>query len=81
MSKARQYGVVGLVSQLRSLGLLKTTRYQDSRKRIPPSYLRASIAQRRALLAGLLDTDGTVSPQGTTQFTTVLPVSLTTSKS
>ena len=35
-------------------------------------YLRASIAQRRALLAGLLDTDGTVSPQGTSQFTTVL---------
>jgi replicative DNA helicase len=29
-------------------------------KHIPPTYLRASEAQRRQLLAGLLDTDGTV---------------------
>ncbi|SCE72402.1 LAGLIDADG-like domain-containing protein [Micromonospora echinospora] len=33
-------------------------------KHIPPAYLRASEEQRRALLAGLLDTDGTVSKQG-----------------
>ncbi|BCL16320.1 hypothetical protein GCM10017556_40590 [Micromonospora sagamiensis] len=33
-------------------------------KHIPPAYLRASEAQRRALLAGLLDTDGTVSKRG-----------------
>ena len=31
-------------------------------KHIPAAYLRASEAQRRALLAGLLDTDGTVAP-------------------
>src|SRR3712207_7214673 len=29
---------------------------------------RASVAQRRALLAGLLDTDGTVTPSGAVQF-------------
>ncbi|MET8349387.1 FtsK/SpoIIIE domain-containing protein [Micromonospora sp. NPDC005206] len=33
-------------------------------KHIPASYLRSSEQQRRALLAGLLDTDGTVSAQG-----------------
>jgi replicative DNA helicase len=37
-------------------------------KHIPTAYLRASVAQRRALLAGLLDTDGTVTPSGAVQF-------------
>jgi replicative DNA helicase len=37
--------------------------------RIPAQYLRASRAQRLALLAGLLDKDGTVSPTGSVQFT------------
>lgn len=37
-------------------------------KHIPSVYLRASEPQRRALLAGLLDTDGTVSPSGQVQF-------------
>ena len=37
-------------------------------KHIPGEYLRASEAQRRALLAGLLDTDGYVTPTGTVQF-------------
>ncbi|MGY1748544.1 replicative DNA helicase [Modestobacter sp. SYSU DS0511] len=46
---------------LRGLGLL-------GNKHIPTSYLRASVAQRRALLAGLLDTDGTVAPNGVVQF-------------
>ena len=38
-------------------------------KHIPEAYLRSSIPQRRALLAGLLDTDGYCSPQGTVEFT------------
>jgi len=38
-------------------------------KHIPTVYLRASESQRRALLAGLLDTDGTVSPTGSVQLT------------
>ncbi len=38
-------------------------------RHIPPSYLRASAPQRRALLAGLLDADGVVSPTGSAQLT------------
>jgi replicative DNA helicase len=46
---------------LRGLGVL-------GNKHIPARYLRASEPQRRALLAGLLDTDGTVSRTGSVQF-------------
>jgi replicative DNA helicase len=46
---------------LRTLGVL-------GNKHIPASYLRASESQRRALLAGLLDTDGTVTAYGSVQF-------------
>src|SRR5258707_5456926 len=41
--------------------------------RIPPIYLRASEQQRRALLAGLLDTDGTINRCGAVEFTTTSP--------
>ena len=37
-------------------------------KHIPAPYLRGSEDQRRALLAGLLDTDGTVNRTGSVQF-------------
>jgi replicative DNA helicase len=37
-------------------------------KHIPVEYLRSSKDQRRALLAGLLDTDGTVTATGSVQF-------------
>jgi replicative DNA helicase len=46
---------------LRTLGLL-------GRKHIPTEYLRSSVAQRRALLAGLLDSDGTVDASGSVRF-------------
>jgi replicative DNA helicase len=46
---------------LRGLGVLQN-------KHIPTVYLRASEAQRRSLLAGLLDTDGTVTNAGAVQF-------------
>jgi replicative DNA helicase len=46
---------------LRELGVL-------GNKHIPAMYLRGSLAQRRALLAGLLDTDGTVTAGGSVQF-------------
>jgi len=52
-----------LNGRLRNLGV-------RNNKHIPKLYLRASVSQRRALLAGLLDTDGTVSPGGAVQFTT-----------
>jgi len=44
--------VLGLVTQLRELGVLDN-------KHIPEIYLRASVPQRLRLLQGLLDTDGT----------------------
>ncbi len=47
---------------LRTLGVLGS-------KHIPVGYLRGSESQRRALLAGLLDTDGTVTNGGQVQYT------------
>ncbi|WP_326561834.1 replicative DNA helicase [Micromonospora sp. NBC_01796] len=55
----RTFGSFG--GMLQSIGVLNN-------KHIPQSYLRASEAQRRALLAGLLDTDGTVAPAGNIQY-------------
>jgi replicative DNA helicase len=48
-------------------GILRTVGVLNN-KHIPSEYLRASIDQRRALLAGLLDTDGTVTSSGSVQF-------------
>jgi deoxycytidine triphosphate deaminase len=53
-----------LSSKLRNLELL-------GHKRIPDQYLRASIAQREALLQGLMDTDGYVDRLGRCDLTTV----------
>jgi replicative DNA helicase len=50
-----------VTARLRTTGVLGD-------KHIPAAYLRASQRQRRELLAGLLDTDGTVAPNGTVQF-------------
>ena len=70
---ARRYRLGRRISgALRELGVLKT-RTQASVKHVPRLYLRASIAQRRALLAGLLDSDGTTSPAGAVQYTTISP--------
>ncbi len=41
---------------------------QSADPRIPMQYLRAGRAQRMALLAGLLDTAGTVGPTGSVEF-------------
>ena len=53
-----------LQGRLRRLGVL-------GNKHIPATYLRASEVQRRALLAGLLDTDGSVATGGSPQFAVV----------
>jgi len=42
-------------------------------KHVPAAYLRASESQRRALLAGLLDSDGTVTDTGSVQFAVTDP--------
>ncbi|MFL0579486.1 LAGLIDADG family homing endonuclease [Dietzia sp. 179-F 9C3 NHS] len=61
------YTVTGLRTPLRQSGLLRT-RTAPGGKHIPRAYLQASQAQRRALLAGLLDTDGTVGAHGRVEF-------------
>ncbi|GAA4052919.1 replicative DNA helicase [Nonomuraea soli] len=55
----RSHGTVQGI--LRGLGVLGD-------KHIPARYLRGSLDQRRDLLAGLLDSDGYVSPNGQIQF-------------
>lgn len=47
------FTVYGLMPQLRKLGVLNN-------KHVPEQYLTASVEQRRALLQGLVDTDGSV---------------------
>ena len=56
----RDHGTVQAV--LRRMGVLGD-------KYIPAVYLRSSERQRRHLMAGLLDTDGTVAPDGSVQIT------------
>lgn len=56
--KAKNDSIIG---RLRSLGV-------DGSKHIPVQYLRGSIQQRKDLLAGLMDTDGTVTAGGSCQI-------------
>ena len=56
----------GLQPTMRAMGLL-------GNKHIPAAYLRASEAQRRELLCGLMDTDGHVTEEGKCEFATTLP--------
>jgi hypothetical protein len=60
-ARVASYTVGGLKARLRQIGVLDN-------KHIPASYLRASEAQRRALLAGLLDTDGYCGKHGSVEF-------------
>jgi predicted phage terminase large subunit-like protein len=63
-SNVRTQSIRGLGKLLKSLKLNVHGDY----KFIPEMYLRGSISQRLALLAGLMDTDGCVSATGRTQF-------------
>lgn len=56
-SDGKTIGTVGLHGRLREIGVLYN-------KHIPIRYLRASAAQRLAVLQGLMDTDGTVGVNG-----------------
>lgn len=57
-----------------ALGSLGLRGAKSHTKFVPPAYLRASIADRIALLRGLLDTDGHVDDTGTTvEFSTSSP--------
>jgi deoxycytidine triphosphate deaminase len=55
-----------LHSRLRELGVLGD-------KHVPDAYLQASVEQRRALLQGLMDSDGHVDAYGRCELTTVKP--------
>ena len=59
-----------LLDGLVSLGLRGQTRMD---KRLPEGYLTWSYAQRRDLLAGLLDTDGSFEKGNSVTFSTVVP--------
>jgi replicative DNA helicase len=60
-------GVDSIDVALQAMGVLHN-------KHVPQQYLRASERQRRDLLAGLLDTDGTVTANGNVQFSTTSKV-------
>ena len=65
-TKGRHIAVYGgLRTQLRVLDLI-------GNKHVPDAYMRGSIAQRRALLAGLMDADGHVDAGGRCEFVSVL---------
>ncbi|GAB7067334.1 replicative DNA helicase [Mycobacterium hodleri] len=66
MCQSCRNAVGTLQARLRTLGVL-------GNKHIPVEYLRAAETQRRALLAGLLDTDGTVTHGGSVQFSVTDP--------
>lgn len=51
-----------LHTKLRVLGVLNN-------KHVPTAYLRASLTQREAILAGLMDTDGHAQEKGSVEFT------------
>lgn len=55
------FSLTGFQRELGAAGVLKN-------KHIPPVYLRASAEQRRALLQGLIDSDGYVAPGGQIEF-------------
>ena len=65
-SSGYRFTLPGLHVSLREAGLF-------SNKHIPREYLRASAAQRVALLQGLCDSDGTCAHGGQIEFTSTLP--------
>lgn len=64
----KYYGIRGLRFDLQKVGLCHSRRKVE--KYIPEEYLTASIEQRLALLAGLLDTDGCKAGETKYRFTT-----------
>ena len=61
LKTAARRTVYGMQTQLKTLGLFRN-------KHIPEAYQRASVAQRTALLQGLMDTDGHCDTRGTATF-------------
>ena len=59
--RARQFTILGLMKDLRKAGVLDD-------KHIPEEYLYASVEQRRALIQGLMDSDGYVDTKGSAEY-------------
>lgn len=59
--RARQFTILGLTKDLRKAGVLHD-------KHIPEEYLYASVEQRRALIQGLMDSDGYVDKRGAAEY-------------
>ena len=59
--RAHTYGIYKLWRHLRLAGLLRN-------KHVPDEYMRASAAERLALVQGLMDSDGYVSERGQCEF-------------
>lgn len=67
-SKGKDYfQVSNLISNLRQYYLLDTYSYQ---RFIPQKFKESSVQQRKDLLAGLMDTDGTIDSRGLIEFNT-----------
>lgn len=58
---SQTFGLLGVWPALKAMGLPRN-------KHVPTKYLRSSESQRRALLQGLIDTDGHVAPDGQVEF-------------
>lgn len=59
--RGRKFSILGLIGDLREAGVLND-------KHIPDTYLYASIEQRRALIQGLMDSDGYVDKKGSAEY-------------
>lgn len=59
--RARQFTILGLITDLREAGVLQN-------KHIPEEYLYASVEQRRALIQGLMDSDGYIDKKGSAEY-------------
>lgn len=66
--KCPVWSIYGLAPSLRKLGVLDCGAHT---KRVPRIYLENSVEVRKELLRGLLDTDGTITKEGTISFASV----------
>nr|DAF05506.1 MAG TPA: Large Terminase [Caudoviricetes sp.] len=59
--RGRKFSILGLIGDLRNAGVL-------NEKHIPDAYLYSSVEQRRALIQGLMDSDGYVDKKGSAEY-------------
>jgi hypothetical protein len=62
--------ILGMRSKLKSIGMLTS---KCRTKRVPTEYMDNSTDVRLGVIQGLMDTDGYISPNGTTSFTSTSP--------